>query len=290
MSMIRRSIRRIRDQPAILAACVWLLRGARAVGSLRSKRFYSHVPFVGIVNVASGSGTFRIRSRGNLIENALYWDGLFGHEPETMRIWVEAAVSSKGVLDIGANSGVFALSASAAGAKSVHAFEPLPRVHSILVENLELNSFPGSHAWPFAVGEKSGVATIFDPGGDAPTSASLSQGFVKENFGNVPGADVMVVSIDEFCQSKCVADVDLIKIDVEGYEKYALRGMRETVAVHSPTILMEVLEGQEAELRAEVESLWPEQYIWKPIDEGKGHVSRNVLLQPREKMVEIGYR
>lgn len=281
MSIVRRSIRRIRDQPAILAVCVWLLRGARAIGSLRSRRFYSHVPFVGIVNVASGGGTFRIRSRGNQIENALYWDGLFGHEPETMRIWVEAAVLSRGVIDIGANSGVFALSAAAAGAKTVHAFEPLPRVHSILVENLELNSFHGTHAWPFAVGDKSGVATIFDPGGDAPTSASLSQGFVKENFGDIPGAEVKVVSLDDFCHSELVAEIDLVKIDVEGYEKYALRGMRETVAVHSPTILMEVLEGQEAELRAEVESLWPEKYIWKSIDEGEGHVSRNVLLQPR---------
>lgn len=265
----------------MLAACIALLRGARSVGLLRSKRYYSHVPYSGVVDVASGKGQFKIKSRGHNIENALYWDGLFGHEPTTMRLWVEAAAKSGVVLDIGANSGVFGLAAFAAGAKTVHAFEPLPRVFNILAENYSLNSFVGAKAWPFAVGEKSGTATIFDPGGDAPTSASLSEGFVKKHFGDVPGVEVSVVSTDDFCRTNRIASVDLIKIDVEGYEAFALRGMKEIVAMHCPTILMEVLDGQEDELRTEVDSLWPGRYEWSPIDEGDGFVSRNVLLRPR---------
>lgn len=282
MSVIRSSIRRIRNQPAVLAASIALLRGLRSVGLLRSKRFYSHVPYAGVVDVASGAGRFKIVSRGHNIENALYWEGLFGHEPTTMRLWVEAAAEADVVLDIGANSGVFGLAAAAAGAKAVHAFEPLPRVYNILVENYQLNSFGGARIWPFAVGERNGVATIFDPGGDAPTSASLSERFAKAHLGDASAVEVPVVSIDEFFQASGISRVDLIKIDVEGYEKFALRGMKKTVARYGPAILMEVLDGHEGELKTEVESLWTGSYEWCPINEGDGFVSRNVLLRPRQ--------
>jgi FkbM family methyltransferase len=225
--------------------------------------------------------SFRIRSRGHNIENGLYWDGFFAHEPRTMALWVEQAEAADVVLDIGANSGVFALAAAAVGAKSVHAFEPVPRVYRILAENLELNAKPQLHAWPCAVGEKSGSATIFDPGGDAPTSASLSSEFALEHLGQTSGVDVDVVSIDQFCKEHGIDNVDLVKIDVEGYEEFALRGMQETVGRCTPVILMEVLDGQTRKLRDVVEALWPSAYSWSQIDEGPGHVSRNVLLRPR---------
>jgi FkbM family methyltransferase len=274
-------LRRARALPGVLPAGRAVLRGARALGLWRSRRIYSHFPYVGIVEVDCGAGTFRIRSRGHNIENGLYWDGIAAHEPRTMAIWMREAARSRVVLDVGANSGVFALAAAACGAGAVHAFEPVPRVHAILAENFALNPGLPLHAWACAAGAETGTASIFDPGGDAPTSASLSERFAREHFGDLPATVVEVVAIDDFCAREGIARVDLVKIDVEGFEEQALAGMRATVAASSPTIVMEVLPEQEARLRAVVEATWPGRYDWQPIDEGAGHASRNVLLRPR---------
>ena len=281
MSLVRRAIRAARDQPVVLSASVGVLQFLRSLGLMRSRQYYSHVPYRGLVTVESGGGSFRIRSRGHNIENALFWEGLYGHEPRTMESWVAQSKRSKVVLDIGANSGVFGLAAAAAGAGLVHAFEPLPRVFGILEENKSLNDFTGLHIWPFAVGEIDGDAIILDPGGDAPTSASLSSEFAEKNLGEVRSVSVKVVSIDSFVDEKGIESVDLIKLDVEGYEEFALRGMKNTVAKSLPFIFMEVLDDNEAELKAEVSALWPRLYDWVPIDEGGSHVSRNVLLVPQ---------
>lgn len=280
---MRAALKRLRDNPFVLSACVFVLKLFRSVGLFKSERIYSHVPFQGVVTVDCGHGTsYRIQSRGGQIENGLYWEGFFAHEPATMAHWNNHASAANVVLDIGANSGIFALAAAAAGAKSVHAFEPLPRMFDILAKNARLNNFPTLKVWPCAVGATSGTATLFDPGGDAPTSASLSEAFSKEHFGTLPETQINVVSIDDFCDKQHVGMVDLIKIDVEGYEQFALLGMQETVRRYKPVILMEVLDGQEAILRKVVESLWPGNYSWSKIDEGHGHVSRNVLLEPKK--------
>lgn len=277
---MKRFARRLRGLPGVLPACRTLLHGARSLGMFRSKRFYSHLPYVGVVDVDCGSGSFRMRSRGHVIENGLYWDGIAAHEPVTMKAWMARARTSGVVLDIGANSGVFALAAAAVGAGVVHAFEPLPRVHAILSENVALNPDLPVRAWRCAAGESSGSASIFDPGGDAPTSASLSADFAKEHFGDLPTTTVDVIAIDDFCGREGIDRIDLVKIDVEGYEEAALKGMRGIVAASVPTIVMEVLPEQATQLAAVVEALWPGLYAWRPIDEGDGHVSRNVLLVP----------
>lgn len=280
---MKQALKRIRDNSLVLPVCVGLLRLLRAMGLTRSPRFYSHVPYRGIVKVECGGGRiFRIRSRGHQIENNLYWAGLYGHEPESMRQWSRLASGAGVVLDVGANSGVFALTAAAVGAGTVHAFEPLPRVHAILEGNAALNPGFPLHTWPVAAGSHDGMAKIYDPGGDAPSSASLSSEFALRAFGEIPSAEIVVRSIDSFCREQGITSVDLIKIDVEGYEEFALRGMQEVVATSKPFILMEVLPGQEALLRGVVVGLWGRGYDWCPVDEGAGHVSRNVLLLPRD--------
>ena len=275
-------LRRLRDAPPVLLCLVWLLRSARRFGLFASERYYRHVPYRGLVNVEVTPGhSFQIVARGAGIENSLYWEGIYGHEAVSMRTWIERAREAKVVLDIGANSGVFALAAAAAGAKQVHAFEPLPRVYEILRGNLGSNSFTSLSAWQFAVSEKPGEAELFDPGGDAPASASLSSEFIKSHFGaGLPTICVQVTSVDAFCAERSIGQVDLVKIDVEGLEEFVLRGMTQTVLRCRPVILLEVLDEYDSNLRSVVGELFGSGYSWERIDEDSEHLNRNVLLKP----------
>lgn len=278
---LRSYVRRLRDQPWVIRPLTLCLKAARAMGMLRGKRYYQHLPYRGMVtiNLPQG-GMFQFKSYGDAIENGLYWDGILSHEPESMRVWLNEANGARTVLDIGANSGLFALAACAASAASVHAFEPMPRVFRILEENKRQNRFDGLNVWPFAVGDEQGVAKLYDPGGDAPTSATLSSEFAQNHFGNIPGENVKVIDIDAFCRLHDIENVDLIKLDVEGHEEHALRGMIETVRRWKPVILVEVLDEYEGRLRSLVNSLLGETYTWKKIQEGDGGPDRNVLLSP----------
>ncbi|HET8669152.1 MAG TPA: FkbM family methyltransferase, partial [Candidatus Saccharimonadales bacterium] len=60
---------------------------------------------------------------------------------------------------------------------------------------------------------------------------------------NVPGVtqiEVPVVTLDKFV-SKEKLDVDLLKIDVEGYEGFVLQGAKDLIVKQKPTIFMEYL-------------------------------------------------
>lgn len=275
-------LRQLRDTPLVLTCMVWLLRSARRFGLFVSERYYRHVPYRGLVKIEVTPGhSFRIVARGGHIENSLFWEGTYGHEAVTMRRWTEQARDSKVVLDIGANSGVFALTAAAMGATQVHAFEPLPRIYEILRENFASNSFPSLNAWQYAVSDEPGEAELFDPGGDAPTSASLSSQFSHSHFcDGLPTIRVPVTSVDVFCAERGIGQVDLIKIDVEGHEEFALRGMVQTVLRCRPVIIMEVLDEYDSQLRSVVGELFGSGYCWERIDEGSDHPNLNVLLTP----------
>ena len=275
-------LRKLRDTPLVLSCLVWLLRSSRRFGLFTSERYYRHVPYRGLVKIEVTPGhSFRIVARGGHIENSLYWEGTYEHEAATMRRWTELACDSKVVLDIGANSGVFALAAAAMGATQVHAFEPLPRVYEILRENFAANSFPSVNAWQYAISDNPGEAELFDPGGDAPTSASLSSQFSHSHFcDGLSTIRVPVTSVDVFCAERGIGQVDLIKIDVEGHEEFALRGMVQTVSRCRPVIVMEVLDEYDSQLRSVVSKLFGSDYSWERIDESGERPNLNVLLTP----------
>lgn len=275
-----------------------LLRGPvrliQQLGFPIPKQVYQHLPFIGDMRVECGpSRSFRMHSEGHQIENNVYWEGLSrGHEPATMRVWLKLAAEATVVLDIGANSGLFALAAAAAGAHHVCAFEPLERVRRVAAYNFSLNPDLHIRLEPSAVGASSGRLTIYDPGGAIPSSATLSAEFAsahKAEFSS-PGAstyDVDVVSIDAYRRTRNLPRIDLVKIDVEGYEPEVLRGMKEVLSADKPTLILEALGNASPDLAAAIESLEALGYSTTRIEEGPGHKSRNLLCTP-ERAGRVG--
>ncbi len=280
---LRSFARSVRDSNYVREPLVRALAAAHRAGLPVRHGVYCHVPYHGWVTVRVPEGRdFTVLSRGGGMENGLYWEGLAAHEPTSMSAWLRVARHARTVLDIGANVGVFALAAAAAGAERVHAFEPMPRIHAALAQNLARNGDLPVQSWQIAVADAEGSAAMYDPGGDLPTSASLSRDFAHHFFGDLPSVQVPVARVDHWVAEEGIAHVDLIKLDVEGHEAAALRGMRETVLRDRPTLLIEVLGIYEAEIRALVTELFGDHYTWERLAEGRGTEDRNVLLTPRE--------
>ena len=129
------------------------------------------------------------------------------------------------VLDLGANHGVYALLAAqiVGPTGQVDAFEPNPRLAKLVDLSLRLNGF-GGWARVHAVGasEEAGTARLvfndnFSGGGAVALAGSAE--------GGRPGVDCRLVVLDEMFADPAYRP-DVIKMDVEGHEGRALRGMR----------------------------------------------------------------
>lgn len=195
-------------------------------------RIYQHLHFKGPFTTYLG---FRMEARGEAVENELYWNG--GWERQSLRSWCELAGKANVILDIGANTGVYALAAKAAnpGARVI-AFEPVARVAQRLRGNVALNGFD-IEVEEIAASDSTGTALIHDMESDFNCSASLEQCHAF----NTVSYSVPTVALDDYLESRGWPAVDLIKIDVESHEPAVFRGMAKTIARFRPTILVEVL-------------------------------------------------
>jgi len=138
-------------------------------------------------------------------------------------------------LDIGANLGWYSLLLARRWPRArIHAFEPEPRNLALLRSNLQRNGITNVTVPGSAVAERDGAMQFFP--------------YAEKNMGRhslVPQAGctpitVPVVTLDGFLQQQRLdpADVQFVKIDVEGYELPALQGARSLLAA-KPRILAE---------------------------------------------------
>lgn len=245
MTSLKDIARRLRDNPVVTSVLSFPLRKAKDAGFRVPRRIYERVPFRGdfTVRVSDQGEMFHIRSHGHVVENSLYWDGLDGFDAESLRPWMAFARESHVILDIGANTGVYSLAAAAVrSAAQIHAFEPVPRIAALMRTNVALNPSYSVSVHELAVGAEDGTANIFDPGGDNAYSASLNADFLASEKTSYP---VRVTSIDSFVSEQQLTSVDLIKLDVEGYEEFALAGMWNTLMQFKPPIFLEFLDVRE---------------------------------------------
>ena len=150
------------------------------------------------------------------------------YEVATTRLFEKLLLPGMTILDVGANIGYYSLVAAklVGGQGRVYAFEPDPRNCDVLRQNIELNGYKTIEVVQCAVADKPGTIRLFlsaqgtDKNSIAPTSGDV----FKDSAIEVP-----TVTLDEFVRSKGRPKVDFIKMDIEGAELLAVRGMRELV-------------------------------------------------------------
>jgi FkbM family methyltransferase len=228
---------------------------------------FQHLYFDGVFIVEVEPGvSFLLESRGEQIENDLFWRGYGkGWEGESLSYWRDLAKTARVIVDVGANTGVFALAAKAVNPNArVIAIEPSQRVAARLRRNIELNGF-NIEVIECAASDADGNATLYDHPGNHQYSASLEISME----GTVP-VRVQTKRLDDVLDR-----ADLVKIDVERHEPATLRGMKHLLEQWHPTILIEVLDDDARRLIQR--ELPGDDYCWTMIE-----ADRNALLCAQE--------
>lgn len=143
-------------------------------------------------------------------------------------------------MDIGANIGCYSLIASKiVGLEGeVHAFEPVSKVFDKMLFNIQLNQLSNITTNRKAVYESSGLLEFFLSSNE---NAGMS-GIFHHDTESGEIEKVESITIDEYVEKKNITRIDLIKIDIEGAELFALKGMKNTINQFKPVIIMEVSE------------------------------------------------
>ncbi len=139
-------------------------------------------------------------------------------------------------LDIGANTGQHTLFMSRHAA-TVHSFEPYPPVLEQLRKGIEINLLDNAVVHPIGLGATNEVLEFFEPPHDNQGTGSFVSEFEDRSSGVT---ELRVVVGDQYLRAQRVERVDLVKIDVEGYEKSVLAGLVETLERQRPIIVMEL--------------------------------------------------
>jgi FkbM family methyltransferase len=129
-------------------------------------------------------------------------------------------------IDIGANLGYFTcLFGELAGKGRVISIEPEPDNLLLLNENIKKNRLTNVTVIPVAIGDKPGVARLNKYSKRNLGRHSLLE--VKSNF----SVEVKLSTLDQLVGeiSPEISNFSLIKIDVEGYEPFAIKGAEKTL-------------------------------------------------------------
>lgn len=123
-----------------------------------------------------------------------------------------------------------------------HCFEPDPELGEILSHKYSVN--PRVNVVQAALGERPGKVK-FNMNASRPTNSLLDaaedlQSDLMRLCDPVKQVEVAVTTIDEYSQKKAINRVDLIKLDLQGYDYLALQGARSTL-VNVKIVLVEIL-------------------------------------------------
>ena len=141
---------------------------------------------------------------------------------EEFNLIQDISKSDSVMFDVGANMGFYGLWMSKFIGKdgSVHCFEPSTDTYNRLQKNWNLNQISISANYIL-----NNIAI-----GDTVGNSSISKGRDGENhlvIGDVKESDshfVKVITIDNYCEVNNIKYIDYLKIDIEGFELFALKG------------------------------------------------------------------
>lgn len=155
------------------------------------------------------------------------------YEPYEVAFFTETIKPGMNIVDIGANIGYYTVMAAMKTGQSGHviSYEPESENYSFLKRNVDANNLSNVRAVKMAIGDKVGTAKLYLTKNNKGTHSFANNRNDSEN------ETVNVDSLDHLLSAIGVEKVDVLKIDIEGYEPFAFDGMKETLAKNSDIII-----------------------------------------------------
>jgi FkbM family methyltransferase len=214
----------------------------------------------------------------------LGWPGMKDYF--SLSILRKLAASSQIIFDVGADIGLVSLYiADANPAARIFSFEPSKHSFPVLLETIKKNNNHSITPLNSAVGAKDSSEVFYY----SPTNSVVSS--LKPRDGFIPYT-IEVTTIESFCVKHDIKKIDLIKIDVEGFEADVIAGLGD-ISRSRPIIHAEVLNESYG---AKIAPVLPADYCYFRIVEEKkvlkedkkidrtSRASNNYLFVPREKI------
>jgi FkbM family methyltransferase len=171
---------------------------------------------------------------GNEVKKGMIW------EQNIQNVFEECITKDMVVIDGGAHIGIHTIKLSRLADK-VYAFEPLRPSYELLRENIKLNGCINVRLDHRGLSSNRGITTWDwisegNIGSSGLKDNSIGHHFDIEWYPTIEEQyEVELISIDELNLTK----VDFIKLDIEGYERKAIDGCKETIKRCRPMLLIE---------------------------------------------------
>ena len=214
------------------------------------------------------------------VEKSIYYFGTY--EIGTLHIMRKCLKRADSFIDVGSNIGLMSLLASQIVGKNgiVYSIEPEPEIFTILQKNIKINNIDNIQTYNLAFGSERGNAIIYRNLDLNRASASL----IKPNQKNFDEREVIVQTLDEFIIKNNISNVQMVKIDVEGWELEVLKGAKNFLSSpSSPIICIEysklhpIHKGQLLDIYNYI--LTTNNYKIFKLKKGKGRISKLIRIK-----------
>lgn len=212
------------------------------------------------------------------IENIIYERGVY--EQGTTEYIRETLKGGGCFVDVGANIGYLSMVAASKVGETgcVHSFEPVSSTYEILNKNKDLNAFSQMNTHNFALGNSSEKLIIYSEkenrGGASITNKRSSK-----------GEEIDVKRLDDLGIKE---RIDLIKVDVEGFEWEVLKGAAEKIREDKPIIIVEYSNDRESSGSSLDMLKWLQnEYNYRPYRFLKGKERKSKLVPCISKTVGL---
>jgi len=148
-------------------------------------------------------------------------------------------------IDVGANLGTYTLIGAqrVGGAGRVIAIEASPSIGALLQANVEVNGFKErAKVYCCAVGAREEVVTLYEfsaQRGSNTLLESIAEDASRQGDEEIVAREVECRRLDDIVAEAGPGRIDLVKIDVEGFEHEVLLGARESLRRFRPRLILE---------------------------------------------------
>jgi FkbM family methyltransferase len=206
----------------------------------------THFPVRGQFSInVFGSQKINLFAAGDdYLLSTLYWGALRGYSYEKEVTEKLNAILKTGMtfIDIGAHVGITSLIAEKiCPSANIVAIEALPAVAERLELNIKMNNSK-IHVVRKALGAEEKRSSFYHYGG-IPSSSGFIFDAIKtaDSTKDISASDMDITTLDLFWNNSNLKSIDLIKIDVEGYEHEVLVGSTEILKSKGPVVIFESL-------------------------------------------------